>query len=289
MEKAPQMHNEANNPANHESSESERPMTVEEAMLAAESYRKFKVASGIEEAKNKSKEIAEMNQDFISYVQSKYDGDASKVSQKEFEIWEDDFIYAWEHQQQAVKEAGFAYNDAEEAKLEQDLFFTGKEEVLHQTIEAQAGRFYRERAKALLEAIQASDADEEQKRHESDLLSNFYNDVNRHIEMKYMTPEEIRDEYPGYSGARDYDRIRTSYHNGAIKTLNSLNDLARKYHLRPFTPRNYWTSEASNQTDDMRRRMRYDRDMVEEYYSIAFQDKVKKANNRLNQALSRGY
>ena len=69
-----------------------------------------------------------------------------------------------------------------------------------------------------------------------------------------------------------YDRQRTKAHNDLIRHLNSLNDLARKYGVRPFTMRNFWTSETSLRSDPepVKQRMRHDRHQVEAYCRNAF-------------------
>ena len=104
-----------------------------------------------------------------------------------------------------------------------------------------------------------------------------------------MSPQDIRNDYDG--NWEKYDSDRTFAHNMTIRLLNELNDLARRvYHTTPFTPRNFWTSEKDmkKQTPAESTRMRYDRDVVEEYYSIAFSEEVLKRNRQLQRQM-RGY
>ena len=92
--------------------------------------------------------------------------------------------------------------------------------------------------------------------------------VYHHVAFKRMTRYEQRSKYG--SGGHEYENARTNAHNDVIEHLNRLNNLARKYGTTPFTPRNFWKSIKTKQTDSVARRMRYDRDVVEEYYAIAF-------------------
>ena len=69
---------------------------------------------------------------------------------------------------------------------------------------------------------------------------------------------------------QQFDERRTASHNDAIKHLNYLNDLARKYGTRPFTPRNFWTSQNQRQTPAMSSHMSYDRHVFESFYTHAF-------------------
>jgi hypothetical protein len=172
----------------------------------------------------------------------------------------------------------------DEADVESAMFFTKDEATLHETIEAQAGAYYRDRARALREAIRASD--DPHKEEDEDVLYGFFAAVSRHLDYKYMTPEDIRLSYG--KDYHEYDQDRTFAHNNAIRQLNKLNDLARKYGTTPFTPRQFWTSEKKDQTPAVSKRMRYDRDVVEEYYAIAFSEEVAKRDRLLARAL-RGY
>ncbi len=256
---------------NGESAKEESEMTPEQARAFVEGYKKFKREAGIAQAESQAEEIATINQQFIAFVKNKHGGRFSEVSQKEFEIWEGELASSWAMLNKGMIEGGIRHFPDKEASAQRAMFFTTSEATLHETIEAQAGRFYRERAAALQAAIESSGASDEVKQRQMELLSAFYSHVHRHIELKYIGPQEIRDEFLSW---KEYDDTRTNVHNNVIDELNGLNDLARQYGLKPFTPRNFWDSRVTSQTPDMQKRIRYDRDVVEEYYSIAFSDKV---------------
>ncbi len=208
-----------------------------------------------------------------------------ETSEAEFNEWEQDYARTWKRLQARLSEGDIGSD--QEAELESEMFFTKDERILHETVEAQAGKYYRQRSRALREAIEASDS----KTKDTDLrmLANFYMSVATHLEYKYMTPEEIRYDYgTGVEGFMEYDHSRTQAHNSVIRHLNALNALAEQYGTTPFTPRNFWTSDSSNQTRAISRRMRYDRDVVEEYYSIAFGQKVQQ-EERVFLRKTRGY
>ena len=165
------------------------------------------------------------------------------------------------------------------------MFFSkSKDEDLRDTIEAQCGRFYRQRSLALRDAIEKSNNDS--KEDDLKLLSGFYLAVYDHLDLRYLSPEEVRYRYG--NDYKDYDDSRTAAHNNAISYLNTLNDLARKYHTTPFTPRNFWTSKDQDQTVEMSKRMRFDRDAVEGFYNIAFSEEVRKRERKLRREID-GY
>ena len=252
--------------------------TEEERRLTWESYKDQKVQAGIEQAKLQALDIATINKSYISFIKKKHGGDGYAVSEKEFLIWEDDYANVWKLLNDGMRDAHIAYDMKKAASVQREMFFTKDEKELHFTVEAQAGRFYRERAADLRSAIEASDNDEETKKKQLGLFTNFYQRINRHLELKAIPPDEVTNEFEDFD---KYNALRTYVHNETIKGLNSLNDLARQYGLRPFTPRNFWTSEEKDQSPDMGTRMRYDRDVVEEYYSIAFRDRAETAERRL--------
>ena len=193
--------------------------------------------------------------------------EGGEMSEKEFLVWERDYSESWKRLQGHLRD-GELYSMEDEADVESAMFFTKDEATLHETIEAQAGAYYRDRARALREAIRASD--DPHKEEDEDVLYGFFAAVSRHLDYKYMTPEDIRLDY-----GKDYHEY-------------DQDDLARKYETTPFTPRQFWTSEKKDQTPAVSKRMRYDRDVVEEYYAIAFSDEVTKRDRLLARAL-RGY
>ena len=222
-------------------------------------------------------ELADTNKDFVKF-RKRLKQEGRTMSEKEFKAWEQE-LYApwWKGICDHMRKCG-ANTEEEQAVIEKDLFFTYDESELHETIEAQAGNYFHDRADALREAINKSDKSEEEKKKDIDAISAFYTAVNWHLDYKYMSADEKRSM--STSDWQAYERGRTSAHNGAISALNHLNDLARKYGTTPFTPRNFWTSNKSNQTPEVSRRMRYDRDVVEEYYAIAFSSEVRARENK---------
>ncbi len=264
--------------------ENEVEWTEEEKRARSEFYKNEKIRAGRSQAELYSRDIAAINQAFIGLVKKKYGGDPSKVGREEFLRWEDDFAYSWRLVTSGMRDAMILYNMEESAKAQESMFFTTDEETLQYTVEAQAGRFFYERAEALTDAIkQDQSIDENERKKRSGLLGKFYQSVNRHLELKYMTPEEKKGEFEG----NQYDTTRTMVHNRTISQLNALNDLARSYKLRPFTPRNFWTSENQDQTPAMKRKMRYDRDVVEEFYGIAFSSIEEAQARKLEKSIER--
>ena len=212
------------------------------------------------------KNARESQEDFAKRLLS-IRASGGSMSAKEFEMWEDDFTTWWDIAQDEMSRGNLDFNARAEA--EQHVVTSTDDSELYKTIEAQAGNFYFERTKALREAILASDP----KTAEQDLayLNAFPGVVARHLDFKYMTREEIIDYGPS-----EQDRQRTAAHNEVIRHLNGLNDLARKYGTRPFTVRNFWPSDERRKTQAVQKVMRYDRDIVEEYYAIAFSGEVRK-------------
>lgn len=192
-----------------------------------------------------------------------------KMSEKEFLRWEEDLEADLRQAESEERRGRLSFSQATEARQHMVAYYVDTE--LHKTIEAQAGNYYDERDRALRQAIKDSGKPEA----EEDLmyLNGFYPSVAHHLEYKYMTASAARDY-----GADRYESERTRAHNDAIRRLNGINDLARKYGTRPFTVRNFVTSDLVNknaQSLATQRVMRYDRDIVEEYYAIAFSYEVR--------------
>ena len=81
-------------------------------------------------------------------------------------------------------------------------------------------------------------------------------------------PERLKGE-----DMRSFEKERTLSHNNLIKAFNDINDLARKYHVRPFTIRNFCPSDArekKDQTPAVARLMKYDRYVLQSFYIAAF-------------------
>ena len=210
----------------------------------------------------------------------------SKMSQKEFEKWEDGYADEWGYLQDSL--AKIDYNGTTQQEVEYQASVQApmfkSESGLYETIEAYSGEFFHERAHQLGLIIKNSDNETK----ESDLktIVTFWYAVYEHLDHKYTTPNEIVELF----GDSEYDfkrfeDSRTEAHNKAIDHLNHLNNLAKKYGSRPFTPRNFWTSYNQNQTQDMKNRMSYDRHVFEAYCIHAFGDRaaqIERKHNRGN-------
>ena len=235
-----------------------------------------------ERATRHFKEIREIEVDFARRNAS-LKADDELMSRKEFEKWEDAVADEVKWGDDEMRRGEMRFGSKAEAMQHMVAYSVDTE--LHKTIEAQAGNYYYERDAELHAAIKESKSDTAK----SDLafLNGFYPAVAAHLDYKYMTREDVRDY-----GSDDYERQRTRAHNDAIRYLNGLNGLAYKYGTRPFTARSFWTSDLcdkSAQTPAIARVMRYDRDIVEEYYAIAFSAEVQKREARLARAIERGF
>lgn len=194
-----------------------------------------------------------------------------EMSQKEFERWEDDYADNWRYMQQDLARMDYNNSSQEAMEYEADVESTmfASQAHLDEAIEARSGDYFTQRARALREAIEASD--EKTKQSDLSIVGSFWSSVAEHLEYRYTTQAELRDQYgDDMWSLQQFDERRTASHNDAIKHLNYLNDLARKYGTRPFTPRNFWTSQNQRQTPAMSSHMSYDRHVFESFYTHAF-------------------
>lgn len=187
-----------------------------------------------------------------------------KMSKTEFEKWEDALS----------DEIGYAKKELEKtdntletmAECAQHMILTTDEEKTYKTIEAQAGNYYHERSAALKQAIESSGQSESKQ--DLDSIRKFYYAVVDHLDYRYPMPGEV--ERRGYE---EFEKERTLSHNNLIKAFNDINDLARKYHVRPFTIRNFCPSDVrdkKDQTPAVARLMKYDRYVLQSFYIAAF-------------------
>lgn len=193
----------------------------------------------------------------------------SFMKREEFEKWEDELSDAYARSEIRMYNEGKNLEEVTEV-MQNAVAYPGKgrEKELRTTIEAQAGNFFPMRRRALERAIDDSDKSSEDKKKAHDKIAEFAEAVYRHMSYKNKDQEDVHDM--GYS---TYETQRTAIHNRTIKCLNELNHLAKSYHVRPFTMRSFCPSdvrEERNQTNAERLIMRYDRDIVEEYYALAF-------------------
>ncbi len=246
----------------------QRFLTDEELLALAKQHRAERQAAAPEFARSEVRDLADTEAAFAKQL-GRIAERQGRLTQKEFEIWEDDFASGWKRAQEQLDESG-----QHTAELEADAvspLMTDRN--LSETIEAQAGNFYLQRNLDLKRAIELGDSTNKDR--ELETVKSFFSSVQRHIEYKYQDPRQM-DSWE----AQQYDRNRTAAHNNMIRHLNSLNDLARKYHTRPFTPRNFWTSDAPQKTFQVQNRMRHDRHQVEAYVEQAFTREVNDAKRR---------
>lgn len=221
-----------------------------------------------ERAKRHFEEIRDIELDFAKRNASIAEtGD--EMSKKEFETWEDAISDELEIGEEEIRTGEM--NLSKRAEVMQYMVTYRVDSELHKTVEARAGDYYHERDAALRDAIREQGGEDAEK--DLAYLNGFYPAVAHHLDYKYMTPSDVND-----IGSEAYERERTRAHNDAIRYLNGLNRLAHKYDTRPFTVRDFWTSDLCDkrgQTPAIASVMRYDRDIVEEYYAIAFSSDVR--------------
>jgi hypothetical protein len=240
-----------------EEDEGDQPMTQEELRESIEQFKRDQLERAPVEVSFWADDIKSIELNFAKQLRRSEERGEALISEKEFLIWESDYRDDWERIQGQVRLAHVSM--AEEAKAEAPMVVYTREEDLRTTVEAQAGVFFAKRARELAQAGGG------------EAVQEFTRAVDKHLDFKYMGPDEVRDY-----GYEDYERGRTIAHNNAIKALNKLNQVADNLGTTRFTPRDFWTSEVQQQTPDMSRRMRFDRDIVEEYYALAFSAEVKR-------------
>lgn len=187
-----------------------------------------------------------------------------KMSKTEFEKWEDALSDELEFAGDELEKTDNTLETM--AECAQYMIFTTDEEKTYKTIEAQAGNYYHERSAALKQAIESSGQPESKQ--DLDSIRKFYYAVVDHLDYRYPMPGEV--ERRGYE---EFEKERTLSHNNLIKAFNDINDLARKYHVRPFTIRNFCPSDArdkKDQTPAVARLMKYDRYVLQSFYIAAF-------------------
>ena len=221
--------------------------------------------------KSRAADIADTEDAFRGRLAKIREAGGDGMSQKEFERWEDDYADNWRYMQQDLARMDYDNSSQEAMEYEADVesVMFKSQANLDEAIEARSGDYFTQRARALREAIEASD--EKTKQSDLSLVGSFWSSVAEHLEYRYTTQAELRDQYgDDMWSLQQFDERRTASHNDAIKHLNYLNDLARKYGTRPFTPRNFWTSQNQRQTPAMSSRMSYDRHVFESFYTHAF-------------------
>lgn len=227
-----------------------------------------------------AKNLRQLNVDYAKQLDRLAERGKDKISQKEFEMWEGDFAYEWRLAEGAADKMHCSLTDRIEAEMPMVAYrprTVGEpyEKDLRRTVEAQAGLFYWDRARDLRIAMREAGGDYAP-------IRDFEETVALHLSYKGKAVEGERDMLLGEDGtwsksdAETVDRERTKVHNAVIEKLNGLNALAEQYGTKRFTPRDFVPSSAIDkrmQTPDVALRMRYDRDIVEEYYAWAGMEK----------------
>ena len=198
------------------------------------------------------------------------ESNGSKMSQQEFEKWEDALSDELEFANDELEKTDNSLETiAESARF---MIVTNDEHKTYKTIEAQAGNYFHDRMIALKNAIESSG--DQSLKADLEYTKGFYFAVMDHLDYRYEDPEKVFS-----MGVDKFDKERTMAHNNVINYLNRLNDLTRKYHVRSFTVRNFCPSDArpkERQTPAIADLMSYDRYSVQSYYSIAFSSEVRR-------------
>lgn len=254
-------------------SEEDRKMTLEEIRAFVQEYNKNKIAEAPNEARFQATQIRGLEDDFKKQLKRSKERGEKHIKESEFVIWERDFREYWVRLQDQVHLGGLDANV--EATAESPMMLSYDDQsVLAETIEAQSAHFFHKRLNELLGAIRTS-GNKDAKR-DIDIAFGLRETALEHINWRTMPISEIR-KY----GMKEADRARISAHNNLIIHFNTMNDLAEKYGTTRFTPRNFWFSNPDQkQPVDIEKRMRNDRDIVEEYYQIAFEPEYRDAMKR---------
>lgn len=235
----------------------------------------WEVLSAESDAKWFALQSKEAEYDFSKRIDSLNNAHES-MGINEFERWEDDFADNYKAAENKAYEITDNFADFCDVMVNSVAYpGGGREKDLAKTIEAQAGNYFPKRKRDLETAISASSKTPEEKEKDRGAISAFAEAVYRHMDFKNKSREDV-----AKIGFDTYESSRTKVHNDTMKTLNNLNDLARAYGVRPFTVRNFCPSDTvlrQNQTLPESTIMRYDRDIVEEYYAIAFPREAEKA------------
>lgn len=225
-------------------------------------------------AQEEAATIKEIRMDFRSELEELGD----KVMDYEaYEGWEDELAEYYEemqsHSQYLRPElAAKAESDATDIAFREKTTVRGDGAEKHLVpIEAYAGHFMRERIDALRNAIEGSDAADKTALIQQ--IEQFYETCLKHSE--FLNPESQINMPPEV-----YEERRTRAHNDVIVALNGLNDMCRRFDVRPLTFRNFEDTNGANanlHNQEQIDRKKADRGMVELYYSIAFKDLAEKA------------
>ena len=260
----------------YEASADDREMTPEEIRAFVEEFNARRVAEAPKEAEFQATQIRSLGTAFEKQLARSKERGEKHIAKKEFEIWERDFREYWVRLQDQVHLGGLSA--LEEARAEAPMMKNySNQNVLAKNIEVQAAHFFDDRRRELLTAIR--DSKDEHAADDEQIVIGFRRAAIDHIAWRTMPLDEIRSY-----GIKEADRARIFAHNNLIEHFNSINALAEKYGTIRFTPRDFWPSNPDQkQPPEIENRMRNDRDIVEEYYQIAFAPEYRDAMNELAQ------
>ncbi|MBQ9180562.1 hypothetical protein IJ135_00480 [Candidatus Saccharibacteria bacterium] len=221
--------------------------------------------------------LSRMNKAFAGRLTEIRDSGSRYMDDEEFSHWEDGYTETYNKMRQILSKntAGDKAKQAEDMVL---MVAFASEDDLPNTIEAYAAHQYRERVRALERAIDEN-GDRELAEKEHDKVAVFAMLAFEHLSLKPKDKIETQRVIQKFGGEKEYEAHRTLVHNKVIMALNDLNRLAKKFVIKTFTPRNFWPSDPehkNNYTGQENTIMRYDRDIVEAYYAIAFRDTIEK-------------
>lgn len=252
----------------------DRILTIEEIRAFVKEYEARRIAEAPKEVEFYATQLQATERAFGDQLDRSKARGEKHIGKKEYEIWERDFHENWTRLQNQVHLGNLDANA--EATAEAPMFLSYNDQsVLSRTIEAQAAHFFSERYMELVNAIRSS-GDAKAKEDEA-IVRGLYGVASEHIAWRTMTVDEIKNY-----GMKEADRARINSHNEVIRHLNAINDLAEKYNTTRFTARNFWPSNPDKkQPPAIEHRLRNDRDIVEEYYQIAFEPEYRQAMKRL--------
>lgn len=217
-------------------------------------------------------EMADIEEGLNKQIQRSRGHGMDVLPQSEFELWEDDFKRNWDEHEVQLRIAHDGSVKAEDmARVENPLILTAQKD-LDNTVEVYAGHYYQERVNALLAVVRESPDGDAMVR---SALKDFAGNVVKHLEYKYTIVRGMDDA----EALRHY-KNRERAHNSAILSLNRLNSLAEQYGVRRFTARDFWTSEGDQSNPYVHQRMSCDRNLLEDYATIAFKEEYRRAHKK---------
>ena len=193
----------------------------------------------------------------------------NEMTQKEFERWEDTVADELELAEKEIRRKEVKL--ADRAEVMQNMIAYHEDDEIGKVIETQSAKYYVERDNELRLAIRKNGGTDTEK--DLAYLNGFYPTVMMYFDFKHTNLDNIQ----GY-GREVYEQQRTEARNDTIRYLNGLNQLARKYRTRAFTPRDFWASDlcdTKERTLAIATVMHYDKVIVEEYCMTAFKKSEK--------------